>query len=104
MSEKIFVCKLSEISPAKPFVLIHQQRLQIVIFQIDSGYYAVENRCPHAGGYLHEGQIDGTILTCNWHGWSFDLESGQCLNEYWARLKKFEIQIEDEKLYLMVEE
>jgi len=104
MSEKIFVCQISELSPARPFLFIHQKRLQIVIFLTDSGYYAVENRCPHAGGYLHEGQLKGNILTCHWHGWSFDLESGQCLNEYWARLKKYDIQIEGEKLYLMIEE
>lgn len=104
MQNKIFVCYLSEISPARPFVLFHQQRLQIAIFQTESGYYAVENRCPHAGAYLHEGQLSGNILTCHWHGWSFDLESGQCLNEYWVRLKKYEVEIEGEGLYLLIED
>lgn len=104
MQNKIFVCHLSEISPDRPFVFTHLQRLQIVIFHAVSGYVAVENRCPHAGAYLHEGQLSGNILTCHWHGWSFDLKSGQCLNEYWARLKRYEIQIECEKLYLLTEE
>jgi nitrite reductase/ring-hydroxylating ferredoxin subunit len=104
MREKIFACQLSEISPSTPVVFNCLPRRQIVIFQTDFGYVALENRCPHAGAYLHEGQLNGNILTCHLHGWSFDLESGQCLNEYWARLTKYGIQIEGEKIYLLVEE
>ncbi|MEQ1505076.1 MAG: Rieske 2Fe-2S domain-containing protein, partial [Myxococcota bacterium] len=34
---------------------------------------------PHAGGPLGEGQLDGCTLTCPWHGWSYDLETGKSL-------------------------
>jgi nitrite reductase (NADH) small subunit len=104
MLKKIFVCQLTQITPGEPYVFTYQDQLQIVIFQTASGYYAVENRCPHAGAQLHEGQLVGNILTCYWHGWSFDLESGQCLNEYWARLKRYHVEIEGEKLFLLIEE
>ena len=45
------------------------------------GDYAVQRRCPHKGADLGRfGDVDGCILTCNMHGWQFDLETGECVN------------------------
>jgi UDP-MurNAc hydroxylase len=45
------------------------------------GPFAVQRRCPHKGADLSRfGELDGCTLTCNMHGWQFDLESGKCLN------------------------
>ncbi len=53
---------------------------QIALFYSDSGVYACNNRCPHEGYPLKEGHLtEGCILTCNWHNWKFDLESGETL-------------------------
>lgn len=46
---------------------------EIAIFKMEGGYFACSARCPHAGGPLSEGFIDGTSVTCPWHGWSFEL-------------------------------
>lgn len=53
---------------------------QIAVFRTERGLYACNNRCPHEGYPLKEGSIsDGCVLTCNWHNWKFDLESGETL-------------------------
>ena len=66
---------------------------EIALFHTKAGYFAILNRCPHEGaalchGYLvglpqssGVGQFDlvrpGEILRCPWHGWEFDLRTGQ---------------------------
>lgn len=54
--------------------------LQVAVFKTAKGTFAVNNRCPHEGFPLMEGTLnDNCSLACNWHGWAFDLESGQAL-------------------------
>ena len=38
---------------------------------------ALENRCPHQGGPLGEGSIEGGWLRCPWHGYDYDPVTGQ---------------------------
>ncbi len=44
-----------------------------------SPYRAVVNSCPHAGASLHDGDLEGCVIACLWHGWRFDLETGESL-------------------------
>ena len=51
---------------------------QIAIFNTKKGIFACNNRCPHEGYPLREGTLDEDCkLTCNWHNWKFDLETGE---------------------------
>lgn len=53
---------------------------QILVLLSDGVVYACNNRCPHEGFPLSEGTLsDGCVLTCNWHSWRFDLDSGETL-------------------------
>lgn len=53
---------------------------QILLWRQGEKIHACNNRCPHEGYPLSEGTMsDGCILTCNWHNWKFDLESGETL-------------------------
>lgn len=61
--------------------VIRQGARQIALLQHEGRVYAVDNRCPHEGYPLSEGSIQpGTcLLTCNWHNWKFDLNTGETL-------------------------
>ncbi len=101
MEKKTYICQISQITPKKPYRFNLNPAEQIVIFQTASGYFALENRCPHAGAALHEGIMENNILTCHWHGWQFDVETGQSLNEYWVRLKTYSVLVEKGGLYVI---
>jgi nitrite reductase/ring-hydroxylating ferredoxin subunit len=49
---------------------------RIAVFHIDGAYYAVDDACTHRGGSLAEGGVDGTTVTCPWHGATFDIKTG----------------------------
>lgn len=50
---------------------------EILLARIGDKYYAVDNRCPHLGGNLSRGKLEGTIVTCPNHGSQFDLADGR---------------------------
>jgi nitrite reductase/ring-hydroxylating ferredoxin subunit len=52
---------------------------RIALFRTAAGVYAADNRCPHQGYALKDGDIRGDVLTCAWHNWKFRLTDGTCL-------------------------
>ena len=48
----------------------------IAIFRLDDGYYAIDNLCLHQAGPLCEGPLEDGVVTCPWHGWSYDVRTG----------------------------
>jgi nitrite reductase/ring-hydroxylating ferredoxin subunit len=48
----------------------------VAIFNVGGTYYAIEDDCPHAGAPLWEGDVQGTEVTCPWHGARFNLTTG----------------------------
>lgn len=48
----------------------------IALFNVGGNFFAIQERCPHRGGPLSEGTIQGCNLTCPWHAWTFDVKTG----------------------------
>ena len=48
----------------------------LALFRIDGVYYAISNTCPHQGGPLGQGMLNGHVVTCPWHGWTWDVRTG----------------------------
>jgi nitrite reductase/ring-hydroxylating ferredoxin subunit len=51
----------------------------IALFNVGGEISAIDGICPHQGGPLAEGELTGTTVTCPWHGWRFDIKTGQTL-------------------------
>ena len=49
---------------------------RIAIFRVRGEFFALDETCPHRGGPLHAGPIDGSVVLCPWHQWQFDLKTG----------------------------
>jgi 3-phenylpropionate/trans-cinnamate dioxygenase ferredoxin component len=50
---------------------------EVLLARVGAGYYAIDNKCPHMGGDLSAGKLDGTVITCLRHGSQFDLKDGR---------------------------
>lgn len=49
----------------------------LALCNIHGAFRAVDNTCPHAGGSLGEGCLDGDLIVCPWHGWRFNVHTGE---------------------------
>jgi nitrite reductase/ring-hydroxylating ferredoxin subunit len=52
---------------------------ELALYNVSGEFYATENFCPHRGAPLSEGTLCGHVVECGWHGWQFDVRTGQCL-------------------------
>ena len=91
--ERIFVGKTIEIKPNQ-MKKVSIDGNDIVVMNIDANYFAISDTCSHAGGSLSEGKIEGSTITCDWHGAQFECKNG--------KLVKFPVQINDLKSYKVV--
>ena len=75
MSNFVELGRLSELEDgAMKKVLV--QGHEILLARVSDKYYAADNRCPHLGGNLSQGKLEGTIVTCPRHSSQFDLRDG----------------------------
>ena len=77
MAEYRAVCRAGDVAPGTAR-LVEVDGRAIALFNLDGAFHAMEDTCLHAGGPLHEGEIEGPIVTCPWHYWKFDVTSGRC--------------------------
>jgi len=103
MAQWLDVAKVADL-PAGGRLLIDVQDRPIALFNLSGTIYAMDNTCPHRGGSLVEGEIDGTIVTCPWHGWEFDICTGQSPINPAACVRKYEVKVEGGDLFIEFEE
>ena len=92
---KINVGKSSDI-PSGKMHKISVDGKDILIANVDGNFYAMDDSCTHSGASLSEGSLEGTTVTCGWHGAQFDCKNG--------KLVKFPAKINDLKSYNVVVE
>jgi len=68
--------KTSELEDGTMKEVLAQGR-EILLARVGDKYYAAENHCPHMGGKLSQGKLEGTVVTCPRHSSQFDLRDGQ---------------------------
>jgi 3-phenylpropionate/trans-cinnamate dioxygenase ferredoxin component len=71
----IRVAASSELLPGQGRV-VKADNLEIALFNVDGSFYAIGNTCLHRGGPLGEGSLEGSVVTCPWHGWEYDVTTG----------------------------
>jgi nitrite reductase/ring-hydroxylating ferredoxin subunit len=64
-------CAVSELIEGAALASVRGRRLMLIT--VDERMYAFDDFCPHSGGPMHRGELDGLVLTCPLHGWQFDL-------------------------------
>jgi nitrite reductase/ring-hydroxylating ferredoxin subunit len=60
-------------------ILVGAEGQKIALFRVDGGFYALGDTCTHRRGPLSEGTVEGTEVTCPWHGAKFDIRTGAVL-------------------------
>lgn len=94
--------------------------IEVGVLNIDGNYYALQNRCLHDGGPVLTGRTgnklegefvepgtrvekyygDDHIVSCPWHGWSYELETGENIADSDICLPTYEVVVEDGTVYV----
>lgn len=75
-----------------------------VVFYDGEKFTACENRCPHMGYPMNKGTVRDGVVTCAWHNWQFDMESGGCYRGACDDLQVYPVKVENEKVYVQKQE
>jgi nitrite reductase (NADH) small subunit/3-phenylpropionate/trans-cinnamate dioxygenase ferredoxin subunit len=67
---------------------------EVAVFNVAGHFYAIENRCPHQGGPLADGWIDGETVTCPWHAWCYNVRDGKMTLGGFTSVDAFDVQVE----------
>lgn len=92
---------LDELPPGSAKEVEHEGRIY-ALFNIDGQISAIDGVCPHQGGPLAEGQIEGTTVLCPWHGWRFDVRTGKTPLGPRVKQAVFEVRIEGRDVFVQV--
>src|SRR4051794_24252435 len=106
------ICRVEELPPGERKLVTIAGRT-VGIFNVSGSYHALLNRCPHMAAPLCKGVVtglitspeqykaelsrDGEILRCPWHGWEFDILTGQSVfNPHRVRVRSYKVLVESE--------
>jgi nitrite reductase (NADH) small subunit len=93
MARFVRVAATTEI-PAGQGKTVEVDGKQIAVFNCDGTFYAIDNTCKHQGGPLGEGELDGTVVTCPWHGWTYDVTTGASPDDESCSVDRYEVKID----------
>lgn len=117
--QRIPVTSVEEFSPGMHRI-VEMGNQEVGVFNIDGEYHALANYCPHRGGPLCEGESINALvgewpgpgertveryngnpaITCPWHGWEFDIETGVHLGDESISVQKYNVIVEDDIIYI----
>lgn len=121
MTERTYVCDESELPPGERTTLSVGTR-EIGVLNIDGTYYALSNVCPHQRGPVCEGAVkreiegeyvgpgkpihefysDTVTVSCPWHGWEYDVETGEHVGDRRFSVPTYDVVVEDERIFVEV--
>lgn len=121
MSEKIEVVREADFEPGDR-MQVQSSQGPIAVFNVDGEYLAIAAICLHQGGPLCKGKVqtelkakittagkkieeyfsDNPVVACPWHGWEYDLRTGDHVGEPSISLPTFDVVVEDGTVYVSV--
>ena len=91
----------ADLNPGEAKV-IEVQGKTLALFNVDGTFYALDNTCLHRGGPLGEGELEGSVVTCPWHGWRWDVTSGANTNNPAVKVACFPVKVEGTGVFIEI--
>ncbi len=101
MAEFVRVAAAADVKPRQGIVAEANGKT-LAVFNVHGTIHAINNTCCHREGPLGEGELDGDIVTCPWHGWRFNVTTGACMNNPSAQVEAYEVKIEGEDVKVLL--
>lgn len=72
----------------------------MAFFNVNGSFFATSNTCLHKGGPLGEGSLIGPVVSCPWHGWEYNISTGENLTNPSRPLKTYRVFVEDNEIFI----
>jgi nitrite reductase (NADH) small subunit len=67
----------------------------VALFNVGGRFHALDGRCPHRGGPLGQGFVEGPRVSCPWHNWTFDVTTGENVVSADLKVRRYEVRVEN---------
>ena len=102
MAEQVIKVATTEAIPPGRVRVVWAGRKLIAVFNVDGTFYAVDNECTHQGGPLGEGSLHGTVVSCPWHLWRYDVTSGKCLSNPFGQVQSYPVHVSGAEVWVTI--
>jgi nitrite reductase/ring-hydroxylating ferredoxin subunit len=93
------VASIHDCPPGSASEFVVGERI-VALFNVAGTFHALDGICPHQGGPLGKGRLTGCIITCPWHGFQFDVTTGQHLTSKSLVQPRLEVKVEGDDVYV----
>jgi nitrite reductase/ring-hydroxylating ferredoxin subunit len=100
-SDRIAVCDVAALPPGER-LLIEVDDAEVCLLNVDGDRFALGATCAHRGGPICKGKRSDGTIACPWHGWEYDIATGEHLGAAEASLPAYHPTAEDGTVYLDV--
>ena len=76
----------------------------VALFRLGEEFFALDNTCLHRGGPLCEGFVENDVVTCPWHGWSFEIKTGTMVQDPRVGVSKHDVRLDGEVISVRLTE
>ena len=91
------IATLNELPPGTLIEIIHDGQ-PYAVCNVAGQIRALTGECPHAGGPLGQGALEGPIITCPWHSWQFDSGTGTCFFGDDLAIDTYEVRVDGDDI------
>lgn len=103
MSSPSPVCHLDDLPLGRGREFIVEDRV-VALFRTEAGVFAVDGICPHAGGPLAQGMVRRGVVTCPWHGWQYNVQTGHHQLNPRLCVQTFAVTVIEDAIYVNVQQ
>ena len=102
MAEFVKVLAAEELPPGQATERFVNGR-PVALYNVGGRFYATTNLCIHRGGPLGQGMLDGNVIMCPWHAWTFDVTTGENTVNADMKIGCYPVKVEDGQVLVQVD-
>ena len=93
MGEYVRAAAAAEVPPGTAREVVVDGK-PVALFNVDGAFYATNNICLHRGGPLGQGMLDGPIVMCPWHAWTWNVITGENAANPELKIETYPVKVE----------
>lgn len=99
MSDYVRVLHVDELPPGQCRE-VQVEGKAVALYNVDGTFYATTNSCVHRGGPLGQGMLEGAVVMCPWHAWTFDVRTGENTANGALKVATYAVKVEDGQVFV----